>query len=275
MRPFLKWAGNKYRIIRHLISLLPPGDRLIEPFVGSGAVFLNTNYPRYLLAETNLDLINLYKILKQDSENFIRYAKGFFTQTTNHKSQYYRYRTLYNSTNDKRLKSALLLYFNKHGYNGLCRHNKQGKFNVPYGYYKKPYFPVEQMKFFHAKAKHAQFRHCDFLVTLKQAKRGDVIYCDPPYVPWSSTANFTNYSGFGFSDHQQKLLAAQAEILANKGIPVIISNHDTAFTRQIYRHANLHTIQVKRLISCKVNERKKVAELIAVFSPHHPNETVK
>lgn len=266
MKPFLKWAGNKYRIIHHLISLLPPGSRLIEPFTGSGAVFLNTNYPRYLLAENNLDLINLYKILKQDSESFIRYAKKFFTQTANQKSQYYQYRTLYNSTNDKWLKSALLLYFNKHGYNGLCRYNKRGGFNVPYGYYKNPFFPVEQMKFFHAKAKLAQFRHCDFLVTLKQAKQGDVIYCDPPYVPLSSTANFTNYSGSGFSHHQQTLLAEQAKILANKGIPVVISNHDTAFTRQIYSQATLHTLQVKRSISCKGNERKKVAELIAVFT---------
>ena len=45
MKPFLKWAGNKYRIIDQICAVLPPGNRLIEPFVGSGAVFLNTDYP--------------------------------------------------------------------------------------------------------------------------------------------------------------------------------------------------------------------------------------
>ncbi len=64
MRPFLKWAGSKYKIIDRVCAQLPPGGRLIEPFLGSGAVFLNTSYARYLLADANPDLINLFQVLQ-------------------------------------------------------------------------------------------------------------------------------------------------------------------------------------------------------------------
>jgi DNA adenine methylase len=70
-RPFLKWAGNKYQILENIKAILPHGNRLIEPFVGSGAVFLNTNYGEYLLADNNEDLINLFLILKREGEPFI------------------------------------------------------------------------------------------------------------------------------------------------------------------------------------------------------------
>jgi DNA adenine methylase len=69
-RPFLKWAGSKYRIIDHIQGMLPEGERLVEPFAGSGAVFLNTDYNRYLLADNNADLISLYQILSSQGEVF-------------------------------------------------------------------------------------------------------------------------------------------------------------------------------------------------------------
>ena len=73
-RPFLKWAGGKFRLIDRINKLLPPGNRLIEPFIGSGAVFLNTDYEHYLLGDINPDLINLYNYLKQEGQDFIDYA---------------------------------------------------------------------------------------------------------------------------------------------------------------------------------------------------------
>ena len=74
-RPFLKWAGNKYRIIERIRRRLPPGKRLIEPFAGSAAVFLNTDFQRYLVADSNADLIDLYVMLKETATNLsIRHA---------------------------------------------------------------------------------------------------------------------------------------------------------------------------------------------------------
>ena len=80
IRPFLKWAGNKYRIIDRVREALPQGKRLIEPFAGSAAVFLNTNYERYLVSDSNPDLINLFNCVKDEGEDFIKYCKRFFTE---------------------------------------------------------------------------------------------------------------------------------------------------------------------------------------------------
>lgn len=265
LRPFLKWPGNKYRIVNSIKEYLPKGKRLIEPFVGSGAVFLNTSYERYLLNDNNPDLINLYKLLKIEGEPFIRYCQTFFIPENNHPERYYEFRTMFNKTNDQRLKSALLIYLNRHGFNGLVRYNLQHEFNVPFGDYKKPYFPYEEMLFFFQKAKIATFTCNDFLKTMVNTKKSDVVYCDPPYVPLSLTSNFTSYSAGGFSLEQQKTLAIMAEKLSNKGIPVLLSNHDTEFINQIYEKANIEHIMVQRYISCDGDNRKKVGEVLALF----------
>jgi len=135
MRPFLKWAGNKYQILHRIQQHLPAGKRLVEPFVGSGALFLNSDYERYLLADSNLDLINLYNLLKKEGPNFIEYCQGLFVDKHNNPDIYYQYRLEFNTTNDVRRKSALFIYLNRHGYNGLCRYNSKGGFNVPFGLY--------------------------------------------------------------------------------------------------------------------------------------------
>ena len=157
MRPFLKWAGNKYRIVDRIKSALPKGERLVEPFVGSGALFMNTDYAEYLLADVNADLISLFQIVQEQGEPFIDYCQTFFTPEKNDKEQYYKYRDLFNTTTDLIEKGALFLYLNKHGFNGLCRYNQSGGFNVPFGTYVKPYFPRKEMCFFYQKAKNVTF----------------------------------------------------------------------------------------------------------------------
>lgn len=265
MKPFLKWAGNKYQILAHIEKILPPGKRLIEPFMGSGAVFLNTNYPRYLLADANVDLMNTFLSLKKEGSAFIEYCKTFFVVSNNTEEKFYKLRQQFNTTADRRLKSALFIYLNKHCFNGLCRYNKKGEFNTPFGKYTKPYFPEVEMRYFHQKAKKAIFKIADFVTTMQSAEKGDVVYCDPPYVPLSDTANFTSYSSGGFNVEHQKQLAEMAEQLANKGITVVISNHRTHLTQMLYKKAELTTFDVQRYISCKGANREKVEELLAIF----------
>jgi len=267
MRPFLKWPGNKYRIIEAIKGRLPVGKRLVEPFVGSGAVFLNTDYERYLLNDNNPDLITLYKILKKEGEPFIQYCQTFFTPENNFSDKYYELRALFNRTDDSRLKSALLIYLNRHGYNGLVRYNLQHELNVPFGDYKRPYFPYQELLFFLKKTGKAVFTCNDFLQTMAEARPGDVLYCDPPYVPLSTTSNFTTYSAGGFYLDRQKDLARMAEELSGRGIPVLISNHDTEFTNRVYQNADIQRLQVQRFISCDGKNRKKVGEILALFAP--------
>lgn len=122
------------------------------------------------------------------------------------------------------------------------------------------------MQFFFVHARKAEFIHGDFLATLEYVKQGDVIYCDPPYVGLSKTANFTHYTSEGFNHSQHMCLANTARNLAAKGIRVIISNHDTEFTRDIYKDAAIVPLIVQRNISSKGSERKKAKELLAIFS---------
>lgn len=265
-RPFLKWAGNKYRIMDHIQNMLPEGERLIEPFAGSGAVFMNSNYPSYLLADNNADLISLYQLLSKQGEDFIEICARLFRNATNKEAYYYRRREEFNKTTDATRKASLFLYLNRHGYNGLCRYNSKGGFNVPFGRYKKPYFPASEMLAFHVKSKYARFVHLDFATVFSNLKIGDVVYCDPPYVPLSKSSNFTAYSAGGFDLEQQHLLAQLAKEARRKNIPVLISNHNTQFTRKAYKSAdNIKRLQVRRFISCKGQQRKPASELLALF----------
>ncbi len=268
MKPFLKWAGGKTRIVARIQAVLPPGRRLVEPFVGSGALFLNTEYADYLLADANRDLINCYRRLQQGGPAFIDLCAAYFTPANNQPDAYYALRAHFNTTTDAVEKAAIFVYLNRHGYNGLCRYNASGGFNVPFGKYAKPYFPRGEMGNFWQKAARCEFVVADFATTLQATTPGDVVYCDPPYVPLSATAHFTSYSADGFPLASQRRLAQEAEAAARRGVPVVISNHDVPFTREIYAGADAHVFfDVQRNISCDRLNRAAAAELLAVFTP--------
>lgn len=265
-RAFLKWAGGKYHLIDAIRRHLPEGDCLIEPFIGAGSVFLNTNYSKYLLTDINADLINLYNLLKDNPERFITDAKRLFASVNNESNHYYALREEFNQSQDPYFRSLVFLYLNRHGYNGLCRYNKSGGFNVPFGRYKKPYFPQHELEIFAEKAHQAEFVCCNYVETFDRVEQGDIIYCDPPYAPLSQTACFTSYSSGGFGPTEQKRLAQLAErVCREKNATVLISNHELDFTRQIYHAASLSSLQVRRTISRKGKERIKVNELLALY----------
>lgn len=266
-RAFLKWAGGKYSLVEVIGKMLPKGDRLIEPFVGAGSVFLNSDYEHYLLNDINQDLINLYKILQQQPAKFIEDARRIFSPENNTSEAYYQWRADFNASSDPYFRSLVFLYMNRHGYNGLCRYNKSGGYNVPFGKYKKPYFPEVELLFFAEKAKKATFVCESYRETFARSKKGDVIYCDPPYVPLSKTASFTSYAGNGFGLDEQADLANAAEEVSSVGNgTVLISNHDTIWTRKIYENAQKRkTIKVARTISQKGSNRKKVGELLVLY----------
>lgn len=267
VRPFLKWAGNKYHCMEQLLTAFPKAPRLIEPFAGSAAVFMNTDFPQYVLAENNPDLIALYRYLQREGDTFIRYCQDWFVEKHNTSDSYYLWREAFNQERDQRIRAAVFLYLNRHGYNGLCRYNSRGIYNVPFGRYQKPYFPQREMQIFHAKSQSATFVYGDFKQTFLQARSGDVIYCDPPYAPLKQSSNFSAYTGKKFTEADHIELAQCAIEAADRGMTVVISNHDTAFTRQQYRDADIKSFQVCRLINCKTQQRLPVRELIAVFRP--------
>jgi DNA adenine methylase len=264
-RPFLKWAGSKYNCLSEIIPILPAGRRLIEPFSGSGVIFMNTNYSAYLMAESNPDLINIFSLLQKEGESFIDYCQQYFIPETNDKEYYYKTRAHFNTLSHSNQKSALFLYLNRHGYNGLCRYNSKGIYNVPFGLYTKPYFPQKEMSLFHKKSTNTQFIHNDFRKTFELAEPGDVIYCDPPYVPLSQHTKLLPYTQKMFTTEDQIELAELAKKTAARGIPVIISNHDTEFTRHHYQSAQIRSFSVSRSINCQAKLRTPAKELVATF----------
>ena len=263
--PFLKWAGGKAKIIDIIKQQLPEGSRLIEPFCGSATVFLNTEYKENLIADTNKDVINIYKYLQKEKEVFLEFCREYFIPESNQAEYYYERREEFNRTKDQRLKAALFLYINKHSYNGLCRYNSSGGFNVPFGKYKKVTFPENYILNFINKSKQATFIVQDFETTILSARPGDVIYCDPPYVPLNASNSTFRYVEKIFSIDQQKKLAQLAKKSSGNGVPVLVSNHLTEFTKEIYKDADITEFSVRRSISCKGGQREKASELLALF----------
>jgi len=267
-RAFLKWAGGKYSLVEHIQARLPQANKLIEPFVGAGSVFLNTQYKRYLLNDINPDLINLYNFLKVQPDAIIHDARSFFSGERNDEKMYYALREEFNATEDEYYRAILFLYLNRHGYNGLCRYSLAGRFNVPFGRYKKPYFPEHEMFVFAEKAQKATFTCLPFEKVFTRARRGNVIYCDPPYAPISKTAAFTSYAARSFGQESQEKLAELAMRAAKKrGIPVLVSNHDLPLTRSLYKGADFSMLSVKRSISQNGATRNPVDEILAYFPP--------
>ena len=266
-RAFLKWAGGKYPLLDDIKRHLPQGECLIEPFVGAGSVFLNTDFSRYILADINSDLISLYNIVKTRTDEYVQASRELFMPETNQAEVYYRFREEFNASQDPFRRAVLFLYLNRFGYNGLCRYNLRGEFNVPFGRYKKPYFPEAELYHFAEKAQNAEFHCLSYEECMDRADSNSVVYCDPPYTPLSATANFTAYHTNSFSPKEQAHLAEMAEKLVSKQIPVLISNHDTPDTREWYRSAKHFQVKVRRSISSNGGTRKKVNELLALYKP--------
>lgn len=269
-RAFLKWAGGKYRLIPDIQTHLPQKACLVEPFVGAGSVFLNTDFEHYILADINPDLINLFNVVKADIEHYIAQAKLLFLHPQANTEAFYKARRAeFNRSKDIFRRSVIFLYLNRFGYNGLCRYNQKKRYNVPFGRYKTHYFPEKELHFFAEKAQKATFICADFEQIFEMVKNSLIdcaIYCDPPYAPLLQESNFTQYAGGGFSLLQQTRLANLAQEMKDQGIPVLISNHDTDFTRLLYQSAKITEVQVQRSIGQKVDSRIKVGELFALFN---------
>lgn len=285
IRSLVKWPGGKSRVLPDLLPLLPKTDCLVEPFVGGASVFLNTEYRRYVLGDINPDLINLYRQVTHWPDAVIDAARPLF-KVYGDKGGYKWIRDdfnarvrdcmaphdMYETGPDvaKVLRAAQFLYLNRHGYNGVVRYNQKGGYNVPFGKHKSaPYLPENEIRLFSEKANDTKtiFLCCSFQNTIKvMLGRDAVIYCDPPYLPVSDTANFTQYHSAPFGPKEHRQLAA-ALLAANKitGAPVVLSNSDTPETRDIYRGFSFQEISVNRSVSANAITRGAAKEVIGVL----------
>lgn len=279
IRSLVKWPGGKGRVMSDLLPALPKGGCLVEPFVGGASVFLNTDYRRYILSDINPDLINLYRVARSYPGELISLSRDLF-KNRNTGDDYANLRAMFNHPKGRHLRhrfasvarAAFFLYLNRHGYNGVVRYNLQGEYNVPYGkgkHKKTQYLPEAEIRLFSEKALDtgALFLCCDFAEVINGPLFPDsVIYCDPPYLPASDTANFTQYHTGPFGEKQHRQLVA-AILKANRetGASVVISNSDTPLTREIYKDFRFREIAVQRSVSANTQNREKAKEVIGVL----------
>lgn len=265
-RPFLKWAGGKYSLLPELDRLIPAGKRLIEPFVGGGSVFLNSDkHERFLLADINADLINLYQMLAVVPDSVIAEAMKAFR----HLNDVENYTVIREAFNAQKLnateRAAAFLYLNRHCFNGLMRYNLDGFFNVGWGKYKAPYFPEKELMAFRKKSSACVFMNAGFERTLRLAGDGDVVYCDPPYEPMPGTAGFTSYASGGFSWDSQVALAESCVAAHQRGAKVFISNSTAPRVIELYEQHGftLHRVNARRSISSKGSTRETANDIVA------------
>ncbi len=267
-RPFLKWAGGKYSLLPELYHLIPEGKRLVEPFVGGGSVFLNSEkHESFLLADVNADLINLYQMLEVDHIRVCSLAKILFERANSEEA----YKELRDEFNNQRMgapeRAAAFLFLNRHCFNGLIRYNRDGFFNVGWGKYEAPYFPEIEVKAFKLKSHKCVFLNAGYRRTLALAGEGDVVYCDPPYEPLPGTAGFTNYAAGGFSWADQISLAESCVAAHQRGAKVLISNSTAPRVLELYQQHGftLHHVDARRAISSKGSTRETAKDIVATL----------
>jgi DNA adenine methylase len=267
--PLLKWAGGKRSLVKLILELLP-NDYLErsyhEPFIGGGALFFKLEPRRGSVSDINTRLMNFYRVVRDNPEELVEKASEY----KYNKEEYYRLRDRFNERPKNPVEdAALMLYLNKTGYNGLYRVNSKGEFNVPFGRYVDPTIvPRRNIRKASRILKYIDIRSEDFEYLTSVVNPGDFCYLDPPYDPVSDTANFTNYSVFGFNKDDQERLAKLCYRLDDMGVIFILSNSDTNLIKKLYHERNfkIKQLETNRLISSKVSSRNSGLDVLITNS---------
>ena len=252
LKPPLKWAGGKRWLVTHLRPLWDSFKelRFVEPFCGGLAITLGLQPSDAILNDVNPHLINFYRHLKQGLEVDIemRNDEALFYKQRNRFNELIR-----NSQGETPEAAQLFYYLNRTCFNGLCRFNQSGEFNVPFGTYASITY-ARDFSQYKSSFRHWTFTNQDF-ASLK-LKQGDFIYADPPY-----DVEFTSYSAGGFSWEDQ---VRTAELLADHKGPVVISNQATDRVVKLYESLGfgLSYLDGPRRISC-TGDRTAAREVLA------------
>jgi DNA adenine methylase len=262
--PFLKWAGGKGQLLPTLSTFLPTKfGRYFEPFVGGGAMFFHLYGQRpalnAVLSDLNEELINCYEVIRDQVDELIDDLR----KHKNESDYFYKVRAQSPRKLTRTERAARIIYLNKTCFNGLYRVNSQGQFNVPFGSYKNPRTcDEENLRAVSLALAHADLSCSTFEQSLKRAKRGDLIYLDPPYQPISSTSNFTGYTKGCFSSNDQAALAELVGKLSDRGCKIMLSNSDNEYIRELYSDFRIETVYANRAINCKGDRRGKITEVL-------------
>jgi DNA adenine methylase len=275
-RPFVKWAGGKSTLVAEIARRIPkdrpgalPFERYVEPFAGAGAMFfwVRRSFPllECVLTDSNEDLINAYRALRDDVERVIAKLE---THAELHSEEHF-YAVRAHKPRGAAERAARFIYLNRTCYNGLYRVNRRGEFNVPFGRYDRPRIvDRENLLAVATVLAGVDVRLSDFETVLDECGERDLVYLDPPYHPLSRTSAFTSYTVNGFGAPEQTRLAHAFERAARRRAALILSNSNAPFVRELYEGLDLdpapvlETVSVSRPINSRGSGRGAVAELL-------------
>lgn len=273
--PLLKWAGGKRQLRSELIRRLP--DRwgtYYEPFIGGGALLVELanrgRLKKAVIGDKNPELVNLYRVVKQDPDGLFcaLSQEKFRNDAESFRKRRAEFNALIGTGKCPVDRAAHLVYLNKHSYNGLWRVNSKGHYNVPFGKNARPSLPSHQsLLSFSRMLKGVTLIHADFGRIVRTATRGDFVYFDPPYLPLSKTARFTDYTNGGFSFEDQERLAAVFRRLADRGVRLMLSNSCTPDIKDLYGDFFIHAVPARRSINCDGSKRTGAMEIIVTNYP--------
>jgi DNA adenine methylase len=264
--PFLKWVGGKRQIMPIIDQNLPKGIKhYIEPFIGGGAVFFHLQPKKAILNDFNSELINVYKVIRDDIE-------GLLVDLTRHKNEstyFYEIRGMDRTKKFKNLtdveRASRVIYLNKTCFNGLYRVNSSGEFNSPFGRYKKPNIlnePILRAVSYYLNENDIQLRNSDYDEILQEAGKKSFVYLDPPYHPVSESSNFTGYVQGGWGVDDQVRLREACDQLNKRGVKFLQSNSSSDFIKEQYKIYNICTIKANRSVNSDGEKRGEVEELL-------------
>lgn len=267
---FLKWAGGKKRLASTLFKLAPNNmENYYEPFLGSGAFFFYLSQTKKkfqaVLSDSNSELINVYKQLRDNTNELIEILSKFQTNYFKNREKYYYFiRDEYITKNSIEL-AARFIFLNKSCYNGLYRVNRLGNFNVPHGRYMNPKICNKEKLIDCSELLRISDATivCDtYKNIISKCENNDFIYLDPPYFPISKTSNFTDYTKECFEILEHNELAKEFERLSSIGAKAILSNSNSEYIKSLYKKYNIIKIRSLRNINCNPHKRKDHYDLI-------------
>ena len=271
-KPILKWAGGKTQMLNDLLPKVPSSyGRYIEPFFGGGAMFFALQPENAIIADSNPELINMYRQVAANVDEVIQYLKKY----ENTSEMFYTVREQEWTQLPKAEAAARTIFLNRTCFNGLYRVNKQGKFNVPYGKYANPKICDEDgLKAASEALKKAEILCGDYLLVLDHyAQPGDFVFLDPPYLPISEYADFKRYTKEQFYEEDHIELAKIIMRLQERGCHIILTNSNHPLVHELYAPFTIDVIQTKRHISCNGSTRK--GEDVIVTIPPKQQTLVK
>jgi len=219
--PFLRWAGGKNWLIKHLDKLLPKDgfNRYFEPFLGGGSIFLAINpSKRSYLSDLNEELVQTYLTLKKSPESIIKVLEEF------ENTKYFYYRIREEKFVDPIKKAARFIYLNQTSFNGIYRVNLKGEYNVPYGFRTKNFIEKEKLIAVSKRLKNSTLTHGDFNKIKQKIKEKDLIFLDPPYTVSHNDNGFIKYNQKLFSLEDQIRLSNLIDHIKEQGAYYILTN---------------------------------------------------